>query len=95
METVKNLSGKKIKAKRHKRVNRSLGGDITVFVTITLLGMFIALPLVYAIGNAFKPLDELWLFPPPLLPAKSYLEKLYRFICSFAELMGSDFQIFL
>lgn len=42
METVKNLSGKKIKAKRHKRVNRSLGGDITVFVTITLLGMFIA-----------------------------------------------------
>ena len=74
METVKNLSGKKIKAKRHKRVNRSLGGDITVFVTITLLGMFIALPLVYAIGNAFKPLDELWLFPPPLLPRNPTLK---------------------
>jgi len=74
VETVKNLSGKKIKAKRHKRVNRSLGGDITVFVTITLLGMFIALPLVYAIGNAFKPLDELWLFPPPLLPRNPTLK---------------------
>ena len=74
MGTVKNLSGKKIKAKRHKRVNRSLGGDITVFVTITLLGMFIALPLVYAIGNAFKPLDELWLFPPPLLPRNPTLK---------------------
>ena len=59
---------KKLRAKRHKRVNRSLAGDIAVFTTITLLGIFIALPLVYAIGNAFKPLDELWIFPPPLFP---------------------------
>ena len=59
---------KKLRAKRHKRVNRSLAGDIAVFTTISLLGIFIALPLVYAIGNAFKPLDELWIFPPPLFP---------------------------
>ena len=67
MEAAK-IRPKKLRAKRHKRVNRSLAGDIAVFTTITLLGIFIALPLVYAIGNAFKPLDELWIFPPPLFP---------------------------
>ena len=51
-----------------KRINRSLGGNIVVFSFITLFGIFVSLPLVYTIGNAFKPLDELWLFPPPILP---------------------------
>ena len=30
-------------------------------------GAFTALPLIYAIVTAFKPLDELWLYPPKLL----------------------------
>lgn len=68
MEATQNAAGKKLKAKRHKRVNRSVGGNILAFTMITLLGLFMALPLVYAIGNAFKPLDELWIFPPPLFP---------------------------
>jgi ABC-type glycerol-3-phosphate transport system permease component len=50
------------------KVNRSKAGNFLVFSGIFILGAFIALPIVFAIGNAFKPLDELWLFPPPLLP---------------------------
>lgn len=48
----------------HKRVNRSLAGDLFLFFFLLLGGLFMGLPLVFAISNAFKPLDELWLFPP-------------------------------
>ncbi len=64
-----------------KRLNRSLGGNIVVFSFITIFGVFMSLPLVYTIGNAFKPLDELWLFPPPILPRnptlKNFLDLFY------------------
>lgn len=53
----------------HKaKVNRSHAGNFLVLVVVVLLGCFIALPFVYAMGNAFKPLNELWIFPPKLLP---------------------------
>ncbi|MDR0876804.1 MAG: carbohydrate ABC transporter permease [Treponema sp.] len=47
-------------------MNRSLGGDIFVIIIIALFGVFFAYPLVYAINNAFKPLNEIFLFPPKL-----------------------------
>ncbi len=47
-----------------KRINRSLGGDIGISFVLIVFGAFMALPLVYTISNAFKPLNELFLFPP-------------------------------
>ncbi len=52
------------KRKKHDRLGRSAGGDFAIGVFLTLMGAFMALPLVYAISNAFKPLDELFVFPP-------------------------------
>jgi ABC-type glycerol-3-phosphate transport system permease component len=49
-----------------KRLNRSYGGDMFIFVVLTVFGLFFAYPLVYAINNAFKPLNEIFLFPPRL-----------------------------
>ncbi|UVI31981.1 carbohydrate ABC transporter permease [Paenibacillus spongiae] len=49
---------------RSKRVNRSLFGDLSLFFLLAVIGAFMALPLIYTINNAFKPLDELFLFPP-------------------------------
>lgn len=64
--------GKKLAKNFHRekkrRVNRSLSGNIAITLFITIFGLFMSLPMVYTIGNAFKPLDELWLFPPPLFP---------------------------
>ncbi len=57
----------KMKPKK-KQVNRSAAGNFGVTLFLVLLAIVMALPLVYTIGNAFKPLSELWLFPPPLLP---------------------------
>lgn len=47
-----------------KRVNRSLWMSFALFLLLAGFGAFMALPLIYAINNAFKPLDEIFLFPP-------------------------------
>lgn len=53
-----------IAASSKKRLSRSIWGDLFVFLFLGCFGAFMALPLVYTINNAFKPLDELFLFPP-------------------------------
>ncbi len=55
---------KKIKAGRQP--NRSLAGDIGVAIVLIIFGCFFIFPLVYIINSAFKPLDELFVFPPKL-----------------------------
>ena len=52
------------RSKKKKRINRSLGGDIALFVFLAIFGCFSALPLVLTVSNAFKPLDEIFLYPP-------------------------------
>ncbi len=54
---------KLIKLKRRK-ANRSVGGDIGIYILLILFGIFFVLPLVYSISSAFKPLDEIYLYPP-------------------------------
>ena len=56
------------KIKRQKRLSRSLGGDIALFTVLFAFGLFSAYPLVFTISNAFKPLDEIFIFPPKLFP---------------------------
>lgn len=46
------------------RQSRSLAGDLAVLLFIAGGAAFSSLPLVYAISNAFKPLNELFIFPP-------------------------------
>ena len=52
-----------IKLNRRKP-NRSVGGDIGIYILLILFGIFFVLPLVYSISSAFKPLDEIYLYPP-------------------------------
>ncbi|MDI9412988.1 MAG: carbohydrate ABC transporter permease [Bacillota bacterium] len=49
---------------RKKRLSRSQGGDLVIILFLLAGATFSALPLVFAISNAFKPLSELFLFPP-------------------------------
>lgn len=53
----------KIKAKM-KRPNRSKMGDVGIYLILIFFGIFMAFPLVYAINSAFKPLDEIFIYPP-------------------------------
>jgi ABC-type glycerol-3-phosphate transport system permease component len=54
--------------KRTRKLNRSLGGDIALLLLLLLFGVFSAFPLVMTTSNAFKSLDELFLFPPRIFP---------------------------
>ena len=49
-----------------KRLNRSWGVDILLFLLLGGVACFMALPLVFTISNAFKPIDEIFTFPPKL-----------------------------
>ena len=56
---------KKLRTRSHKVVlNRSAGGDTGITVFLVLMGAFMFLPMLYAIMQSLKPLDELWMFPP-------------------------------
>ena len=49
---------------KYKRFTRSRAGNVVYFSFLFLMGLFSMLPLVYCICTAFKPLDELLIFPP-------------------------------
>ena len=67
-----------MKTKVHRRtsthVNRSRGGNITSLIFLLLLASFMLLPMVFVVSNAFKPLDELFIYPPKLLVNKPTLD---------------------
>lgn len=46
------------------KTGRSFGGDLLNFIFLALLGVVMLIPVVFSISNAFKPLDELFVFPP-------------------------------
>lgn len=51
-----------------KRLNRSKGGTIALFIFIAVAACFSAFPMVLVIGNSLKNLTELWRFPPTVFP---------------------------
>lgn len=59
---------------RSKRVNRSNAGTIVMFLVLLVFAVFMAFPMLVIIGNAFKPLDELWIYPPKLLPSSPTMQ---------------------
>lgn len=62
------ISSLKIKnrSKIKKRVNRSKGGDLALFIFLAVCGILSILPLILIVNNAFKPLDEIFKFPPDI-----------------------------
>ncbi len=73
---------KKVKY-RPKRLNRSLAGDIWIGIFLFIFGAFMALPMIYAICTAFKPADELWVYPPRFFvenPTLSNFKDLFRIL---------------
>lgn len=65
MAKIKKVKEPKLK-KRTKRLNRSAGGNFGIYAILLFFALFMAFPLVYAINSAFKPLDEIFIFPPRL-----------------------------
>ena len=49
---------------KRRKPNRSKTGDIGIYILLIMFGIFMAFPLVYAINSAFKPLNEIFVYPP-------------------------------
>ena len=55
----------KLRTRKHRVVlSRSVGGDAGITFVLTILGIFMFLPMVYVVMQSLKPLDELWMYPP-------------------------------
>ena len=49
---------------KKRKPNRSIAGDIGLYIFLAFMAWLMAVPLVYQINNAMKPLDELFRYPP-------------------------------
>ena len=74
------LPGEKPKIKfRYSRIRRAKGnrkryGDFIVFALLAVIGTFSALPLIMSVGMSLKPLNELFYYPPTILPSHPTLD---------------------
>ena len=65
----------RLRTRNHKVVlARSAGGDFGITVMLVLLGAFMFLPMLYVVMQSFKPLDELWMYPPRFFVMSPTLE---------------------
>lgn len=62
-------------------------GWVALYLFMSLLVAFMALPLVYIVNSAFKPLDELFIFPPKFLVENPTLQ---NFTALFSTLGGTS-----
>jgi len=49
---------------RKKRISRSFGGNMLVFIVLAVVSFFMVIPLLYAVIQAFKPINEIFAYPP-------------------------------
>ena len=54
------------KKKKRAKPNHSAAGNFLNMFLLILMGAFMVVPLVLSISNSFKPLEELFVFPPRL-----------------------------
>ncbi|MBQ3230211.1 MAG: carbohydrate ABC transporter permease, partial [Clostridia bacterium] len=66
---LRNYNNKRLQNKTQftRSINRSKGGDVGIFVMLAIVAFVMVLPMVYAISQSLKPLDELFVFPPLFL----------------------------
>jgi ABC-type glycerol-3-phosphate transport system permease component len=71
---------RRIFRRKQKHINRSMAGNITLFILMGICGVFMVLPLVMIVNNAFKPLDELFRYPPTIFVRNPSWDNFYDLI---------------
>ncbi len=74
---------KKLLPKR--KINRSPVTSFFLFMFLLVFGVIMAIPFVLIFGNAFKPLEELWIFPPRLFPINPTMQNFYDMFTVMSE----------
>lgn len=63
-----------MKSKVGAKSYRSTAGSAGAFIVLLIIALFMVLPMVFVVSNAFKPLSELFYFPPKLFPINPTLD---------------------
>lgn len=53
---------------KKRKPNRSIAGDLALYLFLLFVAFVMAFPIIYAVSSALKPLDELFKFPPKIFP---------------------------
>ena len=56
--------------------------QVLLYVLLTILVLFTALPLVYVATTAFKPMDELFVFPPKFFTSHPVMDNFYGLLAT-------------
>lgn len=59
---------------RRRKPNRSIFGDLALYLFLAFMGGLMVFPIVYAVNSALKPLDELFMFPPKIFAINPTLD---------------------
>ena len=59
------------------RLHRSEQGDFAIYIFVGVLALVMVFPLFFTVMSSLKPLNELFLFPPRILPVNPTLQN-YR-----------------
>lgn len=59
---------------KRRKPNRSIAGDIALYIFLGLVAFVMFFPILFAVNNALKPLDELFRFPPRILAQNPTLD---------------------
>ena len=63
----------KLKAS-NKQAGKKVGGTIAIFAFLTILGLFMVLPIYLTVVMSIKPVEELFIFPPKLYAIRPTLD---------------------
>ncbi len=59
---------------KRRKPNRSIAGDIFLYIFLILVAVLMFFPIIYAVESALKPLDELYKFPPRIFAQNPTLD---------------------
>lgn len=59
---------------KRRKPNRSIAGDIFLYLFLIFVALVMVFPIVYAVNSALKPLDELFMFPPKIFAQNPTLD---------------------
>ncbi len=62
---AKSIQSRTIRIRGLRRFSyRSTGGNVSIFIFLLLVSAFMILPMLYAVLQSLKPLDEIFAYPP-------------------------------
>ena len=59
---------------KRRKPNRSIVGDLFIYLMLFAIAVMMVFPMVFAINSSLKPLDELFLFPPKVFAQNPTLD---------------------